>query len=234
MASEPPKKPNPITHYGAMAMAILCPIALILPSRGGAAKSTFQNAVLGGGSFWGFNRLAEDFTGKSITARSGERWGAMLGISSPSPSSPPSSTAVAADTTTKTGGIENGEGGEGEGGGATAAATAGFLMNLPTDRAARNARLMEAERKRRAEAEGKEYRDKDRRNWLERFWMGGESEGWKEKRLEEERKALEEGGKGYGGLIVDQLKEVWEGKGKGKGKGVDDDGNQKGGEGKKD
>ena len=41
-----------------------------------------------------------------------------------------------------------------------------------------------------------------------RLWMGGEREGWKERRLREEREALEEG-RGYGGLIWDQIWEVW-------------------------
>lgn len=38
--------------------------------------------------------------------------------------------------------------------------------------------------------------------------MGQEEEGWMEKRLREEQKALEEG-KGYSGLIMDQIWEVW-------------------------
>lgn len=41
-----------------------------------------------------------------------------------------------------------------------------------------------------------------------KLWMGGEEEGWKERRLREEREALEEG-RGYGGLIMDQIWEVW-------------------------
>ncbi|RHZ63047.1 uncharacterized protein CDV56_103893 [Aspergillus thermomutatus] len=42
----------------------------------------------------------------------------------------------------------------------------------------------------------------------ERIWMGGETEGWKERRLREEQKALEEG-KGYGDLIREHIWEVW-------------------------
>ena len=47
-----------------------------------------------------------------------------------------------------------------------------------------------------------------------KLWMGNETEGWKERRLREEREALEEG-RGYAGLIWDQIWEVcnW-GKGK--------------------
>lgn len=40
------------------------------------------------------------------------------------------------------------------------------------------------------------------------IWMGGEKEGWKEKRLAEEQKKLDEG-EGYGSMIVDQIWEVW-------------------------
>ncbi|KAL0253166.1 hypothetical protein SLS55_010619 [Diplodia seriata] len=43
---------------------------------------------------------------------------------------------------------------------------------------------------------------------LRRVWMGGEKEGWRERRLKEEREAIEEG-RGYGDLIMDQVWEVW-------------------------
>lgn len=46
------------------------------------------------------------------------------------------------------------------------------------------------------------------RGALERVWMAGETEGWKERRLEEERKALQEG-KGYGDLIKEHVWDVW-------------------------
>lgn len=45
------------------------------------------------------------------------------------------------------------------------------------------------------------------------LWMGQEGEGWKERRVREEREKLAEG-RGYGGLIVDQIWEVWNGGGK--------------------
>ncbi|GKZ17385.1 hypothetical protein AbraIFM66951_004685 [Aspergillus brasiliensis] len=43
---------------------------------------------------------------------------------------------------------------------------------------------------------------------LEKIWMGGETEGWKERRIREEQKALEEG-KGYGDLIKEHIWDVW-------------------------
>lgn len=49
---------------------------------------------------------------------------------------------------------------------------------------------------------------KDTLGVLEKLWMGEEKEGWKERRIEEERKALEEG-KGYTDLIMEQIWDVW-------------------------
>jgi len=47
-----------------------------------------------------------------------------------------------------------------------------------------------------------------RKGMFERVWLGGEGEDWKQKRDEREKAALEEG-RGYGGLIMDQIWEVW-------------------------
>ncbi|KAL8899168.1 MAG: hypothetical protein Q9192_001706 [Flavoplaca navasiana] len=43
-----------------------------------------------------------------------------------------------------------------------------------------------------------------------RLWYGSEREDWKEKRIKEEKEALEEG-RGYGGLIGDAVREVFGG-----------------------
>lgn len=43
---------------------------------------------------------------------------------------------------------------------------------------------------------------------LNRLWMGDEKEGWQERRIEEEKRALEEG-RSYGSLILDQVWEVF-------------------------
>jgi hypothetical protein len=52
--------------------------------------------------------------------------------------------------------------------------------------------------------------DEESSNPVKKIWMGEEKEGWKEKRLREEQEALDDG-RGYGGLIMDQIKEVWYG-----------------------
>lgn len=50
---------------------------------------------------------------------------------------------------------------------------------------------------------------------LEKVWMGNEKPGWKERRLAEEQEKISQG-EGYGGMIMDQIWEVWNwGKGKG-------------------
>lgn len=43
-----------------------------------------------------------------------------------------------------------------------------------------------------------------------RLWFGSEKEDWKEKRIREEKEALEEG-RGYGGLIGDAVREAFGG-----------------------
>ncbi|KAG6114292.1 hypothetical protein E4U31_005865 [Claviceps sp. LM219 group G6] len=45
---------------------------------------------------------------------------------------------------------------------------------------------------------------------LKDIWMGGESDDWQEKRDAEHQKSLEEG-KGFSGIIMDQIAEVWSG-----------------------
>ncbi|KAJ5184011.1 hypothetical protein N7492_001627 [Penicillium capsulatum] len=60
------------------------------------------------------------------------------------------------------------------------------------------------------ELEKLKARQKNDQGVASRVWMGGESEGWMERRLKEEQKALEEG-KGYGDLIQEYIMEVWNG-----------------------
>jgi len=59
--------------------------------------------------------------------------------------------------------------------------------------------LQEVERKK---EEAKE------RGIIEKVWMGSEGDDWKAKRDQREKEALEDG-RGYGGLIMDQIWEVW-------------------------
>jgi len=57
-------------------------------------------------------------------------------------------------------------------------------------------------------SEGGFQRPEKQPSTLEKLWLGDEKPDWKKRREEEEQEALDEG-RGYGGLIMDQLKEVW-------------------------
>lgn len=89
-----------------------------------------------------------------------------------------------------------------------------ILRELPSERAQEiQARLRAAREKQMREAAGEELeklraREAQEKGIAQRAWMGGESEGWMERRLKEEQKAIEEG-KGYGDLIMDHIWDVW-------------------------
>lgn len=174
---EPPPQKDPLEsiqatellHKAALGVAILGPIAILLPGKS-RFKFNIQNSILSTGTFWAYNQLAHDYTGKSIIARSNERWGAIL---------------AAGDA-------------------------------LPTQ-AEKNKQLMAAEKERLwrikeglppLDLEGEKKQAEEKRGVLTKVWMGDEKDGWKEKRLDEERKALESG-KGYSDLIVEQIWDVW-------------------------
>ncbi|EEP79999.1 predicted protein [Uncinocarpus reesii 1704] len=91
----------------------------------------------------------------------------------------------------------------------------GMFSDLPTSRAeevsqqirlAREAARQPELQRQRAQQGGEQ--DKGGLTDLgKKVWMGGETEGWRERRMEEERKALEEG-KGYGDLIMDHIRDA--------------------------
>lgn len=85
--------------------------------------------------------------------------------------------------------------------------------DLPTERAREvQAKIREArEEERRKLGKGEEEEE----GVLKKIWMGGESEGWKERRLEEEKRAMEEG-KSFSDMIFEQIWDVWNWDKKGK------------------
>lgn len=143
--------------------------------------------LLASGSFWGFNQLAYDYSGKSIVQRSNERWGRIFNS---------------------------------------------FDEGLPTEKARLVKAQLDAQKTQKKQDEAarleaerirKEDEDNKKRGLLTRVWMGDESDDWKQRRIEEDKKALESG-KGYGDIIIDQIWEAWNqvtGKGK-KEEGVED------------
>jgi hypothetical protein len=84
---------------------------------------------------------------------------------------------------------------------------------LPTEKARETQRMFQEQRLRegqeRLQREGRVAEEKnENKGVFQRLWMGEETEGWKERRLEEEKKALEEG-KTYTSMIMEQVWEVW-------------------------
>ncbi|KAB5563118.1 hypothetical protein GE09DRAFT_770863 [Coniochaeta sp. 2T2.1] len=163
----------PILHYGAIGASILGPIAFLIPSGRKNFSTQLQNALLASGSFWGFNQLAYDYTGRSIVQRSNERWGKVFSALDSSELPTEKARAVKAQLEAQ-------------------------KVARRQDEAARH----EAERLRLEDEERK------RKGLLTRVWMGDEREDWKQRRIEEDKKALESG-KGYGDIIMDQIWEVW-------------------------
>lgn len=92
------------------------------------------------------------------------------------------------------------------------------ISELPSERAQEiQARLRATREKQlregglsRDEVERLRARQEQDKGIAERVWMGGEEEGWREKRVREEQKALAEG-KGYGDLIKEHVWDVMSG-----------------------
>jgi len=96
--------------------------------------------------------------------------------------------------------------------------------DLPTDRAREVQAQLRAARDEERKKLGKGG-DREDEGVLKKIWMGGETEGWKERRLEEEKKALEEG-KSYTDMIYEQVWDVWNWDKKGKGRRGDGEGKE--------
>lgn len=64
----------PWLHNSAIGVAILGPIALLMPPR----RAGLQSLLLSGGTFWATNLLAFDYTGESITQRFDRRWNSVF------------------------------------------------------------------------------------------------------------------------------------------------------------
>lgn len=78
------------------------------------------------------------------------------------------------------------------------------LLRLERER--REAALPEAERRRLQEERLR--REQAQRGLLQKLWMGSETDDWRAERARKEKEALDEG-RGYGDLIVEQVKEVF-------------------------
>lgn len=98
-----------------------------------------------------------------------------------------------------------------------ASANAVMATDLP-EKAKRTQELLRAEKARQEAALPEnikkrldEERAKAKRSIAEKIWLGDAKDDWAEERKRKEKEALEDG-RGYGGLIMDHIKEVWYGK----------------------
>ena len=94
---------------------------------------------------------------------------------------------------------------------ASSAVSGVFESHLP-DKAKETQRLLREQRERDAAATGIRLKDQRQQDVgvakvAKDVWMGGESEGWKEKRAEEHRRGMEDG-KGLSDIIIEQIKDV--------------------------
>jgi hypothetical protein len=168
-----------IIHNVALGALIVCPIVILLPPR----KLDIYTLALVGGTFFGANQLTYESTGTSIVSRQ-KRWMESM---SPGQELPPKALEMQARL-----------------------------------KAEKEYRLMQASEmvKGKEEREGKvlqelaRKKEEDRvkeekeRGLVEKIWMGSEGDDWRAKRAKREKEALAEG-RGYGGLIMDQIWEVW-------------------------
>jgi len=177
-----------------------------------------RTVMLGGVALWGTNQLTRDYSGQSFTERFSARAATMTGVELPSEKAKQISAQLREDKERRARVaalrdelVRSGRFGEirvGEDG-----------VERWTDEQKRLFR--EAyERVRREEQEGKGQGlgattniggKEEKKNVLEKIWMGDAEPDWKEKRDEREKEALQEGGVGYWGLITEQIAEVWSG-----------------------
>lgn len=96
------------------------------------------------------------------------------------------------------------------------APVAGPISELPSERAQEIQMRLRAAREKQLREGGLSQEEVEKlwarqehdRGVTERVWMGGEEEGWKERRVREEQKALAEG-RGYGDLIKEYVSDAW-------------------------
>ncbi|KAG4435526.1 hypothetical protein IFR05_008993 [Cadophora sp. M221] len=142
-------------------------------------KLDFYTVALTAGFFAGGNHLASHYTGASIAQRFGSRMESMSSHDLP-PKALETQRRLKEERERREAGI--------------------FSKSISNVNAADDKNVV-------AEVRRKNAEDKER-GLLEKVWMGNEGADWKAKRDQKEKEALEEG-RGYGGLIMDQIWEVW-------------------------
>jgi hypothetical protein len=81
------------------------------------------------------------------------------------------------------------------------------ISALPTEKARETQRMLKEKEILEKGSDAVRKANEEKTLW-HKLWMGNEPENWKEKRMAEERQALEEG-KTYTSMIIDQVWDVW-------------------------
>ncbi|KAI0122848.1 hypothetical protein BJ170DRAFT_114728 [Xylariales sp. AK1849] len=173
---------NPLIHNVALGVTPIALGSLFLPPR----RLDLRMVILGSCAVWGIFQLRYDYTGRSF----GERMGKMFASLSPD-----SLPAKAQETQRR---IRDEK---------ARRERARALEGMEGLSASDRARLAELEARTAAAAAAEE--GKAGRGTLESIWMGDADDDWKQKRAKREAEALQEGGGGIWGLIVDQVSEVF-------------------------
>jgi hypothetical protein len=169
-----------ILHNVALGALIVCPIVILLPPR----KLDIYTLALVGGTFFGANQLTYESTGTSLVSRQ-KRWMESM---SPGHQLPPKALEMQARLKAeKEYRLRQSE---------------GLLVKGKEER---EGKVLQELARKKEEDRAKEEKE---RGLVQKIWMGSEGDDWKAKRAEKEKEALAEG-RGYGGLIVDQIWEVW-------------------------
>jgi hypothetical protein len=187
MATATPTQPSPtdssrssLVHNVSLGAVIICPIIMLIPPR---KLDAYTLALLSGMAIGG-NQLSIEYTGQSIPGRFASRMkSASASITNPLPPKAMEMQARLKAEKEKRDMLQNGAlsrvGAE--------AKESGVLQELEAQKTAR---------------------EKKEKGLIEKVWLGGEGDDWKAKRDQREKEALEDG-RGYGGLIMDQIWEVW-------------------------
>ena len=180
-----------LVHNVSVAALIVCPVVMALPPR----KFDIYTGLLMTGTFLGGNQLAYEYTGRSFLARCKARMQALQSLGSGEQSLPEKAKITQARLR----------------------AEREMRAKMMSERQSLYANPVVEEKVvekeggvldevRRKQEDGEKKRKE--RGIIGRVWFGGEPDDWKAKRDQREREALEEG-RGYGGLIMDQIWEVW-------------------------
>ncbi|KAI1310124.1 hypothetical protein F5Y03DRAFT_50602 [Xylaria venustula] len=190
---------NPLVHTVALGVTPLALLALFLPPR----RLDLRATMLGGVALWGTNQLAHDYSGKSFAQRFSSRMALLAGTELPEKAK--ATQARLREEKERRERLRALREEMIQSGSAPA--------KLESWSEGHKRALLEAyERQRREGTLGKaEAVAGEKKGILEKMWMGDAAPDWKEKRDQREKEALQEGGGGYLGLIMDQIAEVWGG-----------------------